>query len=503
MEIQMSRDQFYKYKQLHAFALREYKEKKPKSVIVRRINRTKIIPKKIIPSLKSDVELNPFLIISDFGPEIRLYYMLPDCTMLGAENISKEDFEKIERQILKYSKKVLTLPQITAEEMFNEKRTPFQKIISRMKNLRLDFKELEAKFTRELKSLAKMTGLTGKLKNITLTDKPTDIKRFGVDVDKNKIHVNVYCLNSPLIEGIIFRECLLALLPKYLICDLVDLCSFGAYLLLQDELKDAWLKKWSETSNFSENFIKKVTDKDFKKIFSFFGYIKPYLDVDELSDSQSMRLINMLLENYKESNRFIASSFFNCLSKQYKDQGELFDLFKAKEILLLFMDREQAPKMNGDSNFKLIELSSHLIKMQLLEFYVKHEKLKQVPIGINRLFQEFLRENSPIKLELKYPNQSNLDNPLNFEISIQNFSNLSFHDLNINDSLYDVFDKIDGEVVKKKIDKIGPHERVDFIIKLIPKKIGNFKIKSVRISCMDDFNKAYKLKSKPIKINVV
>ncbi|NVM00985.1 MAG: hypothetical protein HWN67_01500, partial [Candidatus Helarchaeota archaeon] len=218
----MSRDQIFKYKKLQAFALREYNEKKPKKVVVRRINSIKILPKKIIPSInvKKDIDLNPFLIATDFGSEVRIYYMLPDCTMLGAENYTKKDFEKIEKKIKKYTKKILELPQITAEEMFEKTRTPFQDLISRMKNLKFTFKELEDRISREFNSLSQLTGLKGKLKNISLTDKITENKRFGVTVDKHNLHFYVYCLNSPLIEGIIYRECFFALMPRYITSDL-------------------------------------------------------------------------------------------------------------------------------------------------------------------------------------------------------------------------------------------------------------------------------------------
>ena len=498
----MSRDQIFKYKKLQAFALREYNEKKPKKVVVRRINSIKILPKKIIPSInvKKDIDLNPFLIATDFGSEVRIYYMLPDCTMLGAENYTKKDFEKIEKKIKKYTKKILELPQITAEEMFEKTRTPFQDLISRMKNLKFTFKELEDRISREFNSLSQLTGLKGKLKNISLTDKITENKRFGVTVDKHNLHFYVYCLNSPLIEGIIYRECFFALMPRYITSDLTDLCSFGAYFLLSGENKVKWLEKWREFSDFGEIYLSKIAKKDIKKIFRLFGFIKPYLDKNELSESESTFLIDSILRNFMKSNRIIAALFFKYLADEDKNQKEIEDLFRAKQILLQCLDDKKNAENLRISESRFVNLSTDLIKMQLNEFYTQYDEIQNIPIGLNRLFQEYLRENRPLKLELNYPKQIKFDETIDFEIIVHNLSNLSFSDLTIKDSLHTIFRKIEDD--EEIVNKIKPNERVNINIKLKPIKSGNLKSKSIKISCQDNFNKLYKLNSKPIKIKI-
>lgn len=498
----MSRDQFFKYKKLQAFALREYKEKRPKRVVVRQINSIKLLPKQIVQTIKfsGDMELNPFLLLSDFGSEIRLYFLLPDCTMLGAENYTSKEFQDIESKIKKYSKKVLMFPQKTADEKFDEKRTPYQSLITHMKNLKLDFKELEAKFAHELNSLSQSTGLKGSLKNITLTDKPTDNKRFGVIVDKHKLYINVRFLNSPLIEGIIYRECLFELVPKYMTCDLTDFCSFGAYLLLSGENKGKWLEKWRETSNFDENYLNKASRKDIKKIFGLFGFIQPYLDKKELSDLESIQLIDIILENFEKSNRFVASIFFEYLANENKDQIEIFDIVKAKQLLFQYLDKQELIERVVGDELKFSNLSLNLINMQLFEFYSLYDQIKDIPVGLDRLFQEYLREYRPLRLELKYLAEINFNDSINFQIVIRNKSNLSFEKLKIKDSFEDIFNIIEED--EAKIEKIGPKETVIFNYKLNPIKIGNFKLKSTQISCEDNFKQKYILKSKPIKINI-
>jgi len=500
----LSRNQTFKYKKLQAFAIREYKEKKPKKVIVRRISSTKIVPRSIIPRInaKSDIDLNPFLLISDFGSHKRLYYLLPDCTMLGAENYLKNEFEKIERKIKKYSKKVLELPQITAEQMFDEKRTPFHKIISQMKERRYNFKELEAKFVREFKSLSKLTGITGKLKNITLTDKKTDQRRLGVIVEKDKLLININCLKSLLIEGIIYRECLIALIPKYLNCDVIDFCSFGAFVLLPDEFKDIWFKIWKNTSKYDEVYLKAANKNDIKKIFGFFGYIKPYLDKKELTDTESNQLINIILSNFRESNRYNSLLFFKYLLKQVKVQDELFDILKSKEILLSYLLYKKTPAFENENGLMFVNLSFNLIKMKFYEFYRQYNKISKIPVGLNRLYQEFLRENKPIKLELDYPNQIKANQIIDFKIIISNKCNLTFTNLKIKDFLHTAFKKVGIEQEKVKIDKIEPFESIEFNLKLRPIKNGNLKLKAISFSCESNLNQIYKLKSKPIKIEI-
>ncbi len=498
----MSRDQIFKYKKLQAFALREYNEKKPKKVVVRRINSIKILPKKIIPSLnvKNPIDLNPFLLATDFGSEVRIYYLLPDCTMLGAENYTKKDFERIERKIKKYTKKILELPQITAEEMFEKTRTPFQDVISRMKNLKFTFKELEDRISREFNSLSQFTGLTGELKNISLTDKITESKRFGVTVDKHNLHFYVYCLNSPLIEGIIYRECFFALMPSYITCDLTDLCSFGAYILLSGENKEKWFEKWRKISDFDESILSKITKKDIKKIFNLFGFIKPYLDRNELTESESIFLIDIILKHFMKSNQYITALFFKYLADENKSQKDVEDLFRAKQILLECLDDKKNVKNLEISELKLVSLSINLVKMQLNEFYIQYEEIQNIPLGLNRLFQDYLRENKPLKLVLNYPKQIKFNEVINFEIIIINLSNLSFSNLQIKDSLQTIFRKIEDD--EEMVDKIEPNEEIRIIMKLKPIKSGYFKSKAIKISCKNNFDKTYNLKSKPIKIKI-
>ncbi|MFX0133380.1 MAG: hypothetical protein ACFFDN_07040, partial [Candidatus Hodarchaeota archaeon] len=119
---------------------------------------------------------------------------------------------------------------------------------------------------------------------------------------------------------------------------------------------------------------------------------------------------------------------------------------------------------------------------------------------VNRLFQEYLRENRPLKLELNYPKQIKFDDDIEFEILIHNMSNLSFSDLTIKDSFQTIFKKIEED--KEIVNKIKPNERINIKIKLKPIKSGNLKSKAIKISCQDNFNKVYKLNSKPIKIKI-
>jgi len=500
----LSRDQTFKFKKLQAFATREYKEKKPKRVIVRRIVSIKIVPKTIIPSInvKSDLDLNPFLLISDFGSTIRMYYMLPDCTMLGAENYPKKEFEKIERKIRRYSKKVLELPQITAEEMFNERRTPYHEKISKMEGLRFNFKELEDKFSRELKSLSKLTGLTGTLKNITLTDKKTEKRRFGVIIDKNKLKININCLNSPLIEGIVYRECLFVLIPRYITCDLIDLCSLGAYILLPSELRDKWREKWSKVSEFEKLDLAQFTKDDIKKIFGFFGYIKPYLDKTKLSEEESETLVEIILKNFKKNNRCISALFFKYLADLNKNQIDLYDLSKTKEIILKYMLKQEKLDYQKIKNLRFVKLGLNLIDMKLFEFYNEYNEIKNIPSGLNRIFQEFLRENKPLKLEMEYPSEISFEEVIDFNLIIHNQSNFTFNILEIIDSFSSAFNIIENKQKEEKIYVIPPYQSIFIPFRLKPIKKGNLKLKAIKISCENNLNQSYKLKSKPIKFKI-
>ena len=171
-------------KKLYEIALREYRDKRPTSIIGYRVKKSVVLqrgygPSIIVSGLKGRVV--PYLLLADYGEQYRLYYYLENGLLLNATNVPKAEFE---RESLKFQKATTQLFQIPKPSV-PEKRAEKLK------------KQLNEKFQQFVNLIEKQTSCKIKLVPIiTIYQDPVETK-LVIKRERNFIKIplfNMYIL---------------------------------------------------------------------------------------------------------------------------------------------------------------------------------------------------------------------------------------------------------------------------------------------------------------------
>ncbi|NHI91564.1 MAG: hypothetical protein EAX96_03605 [Candidatus Lokiarchaeota archaeon] len=481
------------FKRLIAFAQLEYKEKRPTSISGYLIKQVKGLSGSIpIINAYLNRHILSFFILSNFKDSIRIYFFTRDGTMVGAENIELQNYSKFEKQLKKSTKKIFTIPHISADEMLEERKSPYHKKIKKMKKVKVNLSQLEARFKRTFEELKRKTRWKAKLPSITLEDlNLEDNRRFFSKKVKESIYYSLKILNSDLLDGVIIRDCLIELIPDYFGEIILDLASFGAYLTISKSEKKLWLQKWVTPPLFREYLDSKYEIEDF---FKKINYIINYFDENEKKSEVTNLLIKKILGNFNSSVNLIARSFFNELYENTRDEMHL-----NKRILFEFYEYKRIIIIEEKIDDLWFNCTALLVQYKINEFRKCLNSLNSIPNGLNRLFTSILESLKPFELHQEIIKDERLENQRLFiRVIFKNKSDLIFEilDFSVPES-----SNIGKYALPKEIpQKIYPFEErsIQLMINLSEQEIA--KIKPLKIKIRDDSQNLYKLKSNSINL---
>ncbi len=475
------------YKKLYGFAVKEYKEKKPKNIQGYMIKKRSIFSKGFSPSFQLQSQLTlqiSYLIIVNYGSTVRVYYFSSELLQLGAKNLNSKEFMKMMKKIKKSVKKIFEVPHKTKEQLIEEKRTAYSKIISHLKHLRLDFKELQEKFDREHKAIRKKTGLKGKLKTVTLTDKKlTNIKRFGVMIKESYLYISLYCLNSKYLNIIVFREIILSLLPGWIDDSLkIDLAFLGTCCLISATERDLLLEKWSPPGD--PNLIRMLDGEKLVPIIGFLAYLNKYIDIPSLTEEETKILFRLMLEEHSRGHAWMAERFFSNL---VPDNEITRDIFIAKRLLFRFLSGEHV-EANQIKFGTFSKPCLSLATRKLFDFYETYQRLEKIPRGLNHLIQDVLKKINPVQITRNFTRKDK--SWIELSIIISNNSDLILAPKKIRDSSYSGLD-VKGDLNFKKL---YPESVMELKIQVNLPEGQSFTLSPIQLTLIDDFKNEYHVK---------
>lgn len=481
------------FKRLYKFAHKEYRDKRPKQILGYMVKRQPAFIKGFSPSfqIQRQVVLEiTYLVFANYGDSVRMYYFSSELLQLGAQNVDPKNFEKLEKKLKKAMKKIFVLPRKTKEELIEEKRTAYHKIISHLKHLRMNFKELQETFAREHESIRTRTGLKGNPPIITLTDKRIEQgARFGVKEDEKFLYISLYCLNSKFLNILIYREIFLTLLPRWVPEALrLDFAYLGAWCVLSPPERQLLFKMWDPSVEIE--LLNPLKQRDLKATVGFLRYLDKYLDIDSLTEKEAHYLFSIITHTHSRGPELLAEWIFTFLNSK---DALVQDVFTAKRFLFKFM-REGLLEEQDEFPGIFSQLSSSLVSLRFFKFYESFNKLDAVPKGLKLLIQAALRRVKPIKIERTA--QRTTDSWVEITTTISNLTDLILIPSKIKDSDYQGHD-FKGSL---EFEKIYPDSTVNLILGINLPENESINLTPIQISLIDDFKNKYRIKSKSLKI---
>ncbi len=466
---------------LKEIAIKEFKNKRPDRLEIRRAKNMQILRRGFGPKvrvLKREKRI-PYLMVLNYETEYRIYQISEDARIVGGQNYSKKEFGPIEKKIKKYTdiiyKIVRPKPKvITFDDIRNQINQDFHKIYHQVSKF-LDIK---------IKNLPYISFLNGQsLNNL----------RFGIiEVKSDEIILSDEYLNNKL-KIILYREVFMLFVPNFLSEKIkLQVCLLATFHFLKegekDELKEIWYSV--EDIPYDLNlFNKEKILKIIKLILNFDRY-----NIVLFNEEESKEFLKLLMENLGTQN---LNKLFSKIYKVMYSNLDMTDEYK-KEIyleyticyyilaqdfdsILVLIDKVKNKELGAlfraiyDFDWAEIEIIAHNLK-------ITDKKFKNL---IN-LVIKFIR-NSLIEVKLISPRKEIIEQTIfEIEVRITNKSKNTFNNLEIKKISYKPKNLI--EIVEQgpfQVFKFVPSENIKMSYKFKALRPGKAIIKEIILSCRD------------------
>jgi len=405
-------------KTLYEKALKEYRDKRPNSIVGFRVKKSVLLqrgygPSILVSGLKGQIP--PYLLLADYGSHLRLYYILENGIIVNAINIPKEDFTHEELKFQKATSKLFRIPKFVVPE----------KKLEKLK------RQINAKFQTILSRIERQTSCNAtKVPIITIYQDPVEAKAI-IKREEYFLKFPLELINHKLRDGFIIREAFKLVLPLFTkktaqkkILELI-----GTYHLLAKTLRPDWLEFWNKNPKFRET-LAILTEPIFNSYLQFLRYLSnyelsfitdPFIDTifstftkqsQQLQSNPEMAAYCYLNIDKIDSRSKIKAVLFFILAEQFDaaknvlkripkrpESGEIQELRKLCQDLVAFRL----------SHLYTIDINSAIPFPTIRKlFYEARDLIQSKVLYVRRIHDPKHLINEPIIIKLKIENQSDL-----------------------------------------------------------------------------------------------
>ena len=479
---------------LKSLAIKEFKEKRPKRIEIRRAKNSQILRRGFGPQVRVMREENIlFLMILNYGIEYRMYYLTGNARIVGADNFTKKEYKKNEKKINKYTKIIYKIiktepKRLTIEDIKNQINQDFKDIYKKLKRL-LDIN----------------------IKNLPYITITKEISKHNLNFGIYKREKDIITLSNELqnLKGVLYREIFRLIIPKYIVNKTLDrLCLLLVYPFLNKVEQEEWIQNWESIEKISF-ILEKFTSERVIRLIKILLGLDRYNTIN-FKDKESARLIQLVIENLEiENENFLFStiyfSFYNNNQVEDSDQKdkclqyticyhfldnntkniyELISKVKDENIKELFTELYYLDLIYIEKSYRILEFNNKKFE-KLIQTVKKHQIDKLIKIKIESIFKE-VQINSDLKIKCEIINNSK-NKFRHLKLKKIYWKPKNYIQL-IDQDLIDVFEFLAGECVE-----------LNFMFKIL--KSGKIKI-GIVIECKDENNNLYEFKSNKIIIKI-
>ncbi len=481
---------------LKEIALREFKSKRPDRLEIRRARNTQIFRRGFGPQVAvlSREKSIPYLMVLDYKNEFRVYQITEDARIVGGQNFTKEEFEKVKKNIIKYTNIIYKIirpkpKEFTIEDLKEQINQDFKRIYQNLSN----------KINLQLRRLPYFS--------ITPEYIAPNL-RFGVFNEKNDIIILSDQYIGKELKIIFYREIFIRLIPNFLSENVRARIGLLSTYCLLDELVEKNLVKeiWEKIEKIPFN----LNDFDRHKILKLIKLLITFnkYNIFNFNEFESMKFIDYLLKLVEKSsyNEIFAILYMNLYNDKEINQNYRKNFLEYSICYYFLADQaDKVPELLEKlENNGIQELFYYLYELDWIKIKRNLDLINNRPKKLKNLVERVIKNVGRRLIEIKIiPIQSDLqvDSKLQINYMIINKSKNNFYELKLKKVLFKPRNSmkiLDSQTLK--IYKLGPGESIESYLKFKILRPGKIVFKGIIIECRDENEQNYEFESNELKI---